>query len=68
MSPVTIGVSIALPTWPALSGRDEVAAVASEQPAFCFTHSRGKGKAGGLVKGLKSALDARAKAGKVGGH
>jgi hypothetical protein len=38
-----------------------------EQPAFYFTHFWGKGRAEGLAKGIKSALDAQARAGK-GGH
>jgi len=35
-----------------------------EQPAFYFTHFWGKGKAGELARGLRSALDAQTKAGK----
>ncbi len=37
-----------------------------EQPAFYFTHFWGKGSADELAKGLRSALDAQAKAGKKG--
>jgi hypothetical protein len=37
-----------------------------EQPALYFTHFWGKGKAEDLAKGVKSALDAQAKAGKPG--
>jgi hypothetical protein len=37
-----------------------------EQPAFFFTHFWGKGPAGELARGLASALEAQAKAGK--GH
>jgi hypothetical protein len=37
-----------------------------EEPAFFFTHYWGKGKPEDLAKGLKSALDAQAEAGK--GH
>src|SRR5262249_2087507 len=37
-----------------------------EQPAFYFTHFWGKGPAEGLARGLKSALDAQAGAGKSG--
>jgi hypothetical protein len=40
-----------------------------EKPAFYFTHFWGKGKAEELARGLKSALDAQAEAGKRGkGH
>src|SRR5262245_63140437 len=40
-----------------------------EQPAFFFTHFWGKGPAQGLARGLKSALEAQARAGKgAGGH
>jgi hypothetical protein len=39
-----------------------------EQPAFYFTHFWGKGKPEELARGLKSALEAQAKAGKGGGH
>src|SRR5262249_37799120 len=35
-----------------------------EQPAFYFTHFWGKGSVGELAKGLKTALDAQANAGK----
>jgi hypothetical protein len=37
-----------------------------EHPAFFFTHFWGKGKAEELAKGVKSALDAQAEAGKHG--
>lgn len=37
--------------------------MAGEQPAFYFTHFWGKGPAGELARGLKSALDAQAAAG-----
>jgi len=39
-----------------------------EQPAYYFTHFWGKGKAEELARGLKSALDAQAAAGKSGSH
>jgi hypothetical protein len=40
-----------------------------EKPAFFFTHFWGKGKADELARGLKSALDSQAEAGKRGkGH
>jgi hypothetical protein len=40
-----------------------------EKPAFYFTHYWGKGKAEELARGLKSALDSQAEAGKRGkGH
>jgi hypothetical protein len=40
-----------------------------EKPAFYFTHFWGKGKAEELARGLKSALDVQAEAGKRGkGH
>jgi hypothetical protein len=39
-----------------------------ETPAFYFTHFWGKGKAEELAHGIKSALDAQAKAGKGGEH
>jgi hypothetical protein len=40
--------------------------MAGEQPAFFFAHFWGKGKAADLARGLKTALDAQAAAGK--GH
>ena len=39
-----------------------------EQPAFYFTHFWGKGKAGELARGIKSALDAQAAARRGKGH
>jgi hypothetical protein len=39
-----------------------------EQPAFTFTHFWGKGKAGDLARGLKSALSAQEAAGRGKGH
>jgi hypothetical protein len=39
-----------------------------EQPAFFFTHFWGKGPAEELARGLRAALDAQTRAGKVGGH
>ena len=42
--------------------------MAGEQPAFYFTHFWGKGKAEELARGVKSALDAQAAAGRGKGH
>src|SRR6266487_4614676 len=39
-----------------------------EQPAFYFTHFWGKGPARELASGVRSALDAQQKAGKVKGQ
>ena len=39
-----------------------------EQPAFYFTHFWGKGPAGDLARGLRSALDAQAAVAKPAGH
>jgi hypothetical protein len=42
--------------------------MAGEQPAFYFTHFWGKGSAEELARGLKTALDAQANAGKKKDH
>jgi hypothetical protein len=39
-----------------------------EQPAFYFTHFWGKGPAGELAKGVKSALDAQRQAARAREH
>jgi hypothetical protein len=39
-----------------------------ERPAFYFTHFWGKGKAAGLARGIKAALEAQEKAGRGRGH
>jgi hypothetical protein len=39
-----------------------------EQPAFYFAHFWGKGRAEGLARGVKSALDAQKEAGRPGRH